>query len=45
MFLHGGFDNESPTVPTDAIIRLDSLQIVKTNPVLVDKIEASIGPV
>lgn len=41
--MHGGFDNESPTVPTDAIIKLDALQVVKTNAVLVEKIETIIG--
>ena len=37
--MHGGFDNESPTVPTDAIMKLDALQILRNNTALVDKIK------
>lgn len=43
MYLHGGFDNESPTVPTDAIMKLDSIQLLKSAPNLVEKIENFIG--
>ncbi len=31
LYMHGGFDNESPTVPTDAIMLLDALEVLKTN--------------
>jgi hypothetical protein len=41
--MHGGFDNESPTVPTDAIMRLDALAILKSAPHLVEKIENYTG--
>lgn len=43
LFLHGGFDNESPTVPTDAIIRLDTLVILQTNQSLCEKIISYTG--
>jgi hypothetical protein len=41
--MHGGFDNESPTVPTDAIMKLDAVQVLKSSPVLLDKIEGLFG--
>jgi protein phosphatase len=43
LFMHGGFDNESPTVPTDAIMKLDALAILKSAPHLVEKIENYTG--
>jgi len=41
--MHGGFDNESPTVPTDAIMRLDSIAILRSAPHLVEKVESFTG--
>lgn len=41
--MHGGFDNESPTVPTDAIMKLDAVQVLKSSPILLDKIEGLFG--
>jgi len=41
--MHGGFDNDSPTVPTDAVMKLDSIQVLKPKPVLVGKIEDFLG--
>lgn len=41
--MHGGFDNESPTVPTDAIMRLDAISVLKSAPVLLEKIEGLFG--
>lgn len=41
--MHGGFDNDSPTVPTDAVMKLDSIQVLKPNAVLVGKIEEFLG--
>ena len=43
LFMHGGFDNESPTVPTDAIMKLDAVQVLKSVPLLLDKIEGLFG--
>jgi hypothetical protein len=43
LYMHGGFDNESPTVPTDAIMKLDAVQVLKSAPVLLDKIEGLYG--
>ena len=37
--MHGGFDNESPTVPTDAIMKLDALSILRSNSTLIEKIK------
>lgn len=39
LFLHGGFDNESPTVPTEAIMKLDALQVLKADQNLLEKVE------
>lgn len=41
--MHGGFDNESPTVPTDAIMKLDAVSVLKSSPVLLGKIEDLFG--
>mmetsp|Transcript_7460 Transcript_7460/g.6992 ORF Transcript_7460/g.6992 Transcript_7460/m.6992 type:complete len:144 (+) Transcript_7460:599-1030(+) len=39
LYMHGGFDNESPTVPTDAIMKLDAVQVLKGAPELLEKLE------
>lgn len=41
--MHGGFDNESPTVPTDAIMKLDAIQVLKSAPDLLEKLENLYG--
>mmetsp|Transcript_12974 Transcript_12974/g.14919 ORF Transcript_12974/g.14919 Transcript_12974/m.14919 type:complete len:92 (+) Transcript_12974:918-1193(+) len=41
--MHGGFDNESPTVPTDSIMKLDAIQVLKVAPALLEKIEGLFG--
>lgn len=38
LFIHGGFDNESPTIPTDAIMQLDALEVLRTNTALHNKL-------
>jgi len=38
--MHGGFDNESPTVPTDAIMKLDAAQVLKNSSDLLEKLES-----
>lgn len=43
LYMHGGFDNESPTIPTDAIMKLDALEVLKPNQTLVDKIKSYCG--
>mmetsp|Transcript_13660 Transcript_13660/g.15323 ORF Transcript_13660/g.15323 Transcript_13660/m.15323 type:complete len:320 (-) Transcript_13660:735-1694(-) len=43
LFMHGGFDNESPTVPTDAIMKLDAVQVLKIAPELLEKLENLFG--
>lgn len=43
LYMHGGFDNESPTVPTDAIMKLDAVQVLKGAPELLEKLENCFG--
>lgn len=42
--MHGGFENETPNIPTNTIVKLDLLQIFKGNATLTTKLEAVIGP-
>lgn len=37
--MHGGFENETPNIPTNSIIKLDLVAHVKGNPQLMQKIE------
>lgn len=31
IFMHGGFENETPNIPTNTIVKIDLAQIFKTN--------------
>jgi hypothetical protein len=39
--MHGGFENETPNIPTNSIMKLDLLAHVKNNAQLVQKIESA----
>ena len=43
IFMHGGFENETPNIPTNTIMKLDLLALFKSVPVLVTKLEQSLG--
>lgn len=43
VFMHGGFENETPNIPTNSIMKLDLMEMfAKTQPLL-QKLELSIG--
>lgn len=44
IFMHGGFENETPNIPTNTIVKLDLLQIFKGNQILTDKLKTVVGP-
>jgi len=37
--MHGGFENETPNIPTNTIMKLDIVAHVKDNPILMGKLE------
>jgi len=39
--MHGGFENETPNIPTNSILKLDLLAHVKGNAVLTQKLESA----
>ena len=39
IFMHGGFENETPNIPTNSIIKLDLVAHLKDNAVLMAKLE------
>ena len=39
--MHGGFENETPNIPTNSIMKLDLLAHVKSNAGLVQKLESA----
>ena len=39
IYMHGGFENETPNIPTNSIMRLDLTAHVKSNPYLLEKLE------
>lgn len=41
--MHGGFENETPNIPTNTIMKLDLLALCAKVPTLVTKLEQSIG--
>ena len=44
IFMHGGFENETPNIPTNTIVKLDLLNIFKGNQPLLDKLKTVVGP-
>ena len=43
IYMHGGFENETPNIPTNTIMKLDLLALCAKVPTLVTKLEQSIG--
>lgn len=41
--MHGGFENETPNIPTNSIMKLDLMQMFEKTPPLLQKLELSIG--
>jgi hypothetical protein len=39
IFMHGGFENETPNIPTNSIVKLDLTAIFKGNAQLTAKLE------
>lgn len=42
--MHGGFENETPNIPTNSIVKIDLLAVFKGNAILLGKLEAILGP-
>jgi hypothetical protein len=43
IFMHGGFENETPNIPTNSIMKLDLLELFSKVPQLVTKLENTVG--
>ena len=43
VFMHGGFENETPNIPTNSIMKLDLMELFNKVPSLVTKLEQTIG--
>lgn len=43
IYMHGGFENETPNIPTNTIVRLDLLTVFKGNAALLQKLESFVG--
>lgn len=43
IFMHGGFENETPNIPTNTIMKLDLAQLFKNYPSLNQKLEQALG--
>ena len=41
--MHGGFENETPNIPTNTIMTLDLMALFQKSPQLTQKLEMSIG--
>lgn len=42
--MYGGFENETPNIPTNTIMKIDLLELFEKVPVLTQKLDASVGP-
>jgi protein phosphatase len=42
IFMHGGFENETPNIPTNSIMKLELAQLLSSVPSLSAKLEQSI---
>lgn len=40
IFMHGGFENDTPNIPTDSILKLDFISYIKNIPLYMQKCEA-----
>jgi hypothetical protein len=43
VFMHGGFENETPNIPTNSIMKLDLMELFNKMPNLIAKLEQTIG--
>lgn len=43
IFMHGGFEKETPNIPTNSIIKMDLYNLFQYLPILKSKLESSIG--
>ena len=43
IYMHGGFENETPNIPTNTIVKMDLLMVFKGNTVLLQKLESFVG--
>lgn len=43
IFMHGGFENETPNIPTNTIMKIDLLELFAKVPALTLKLDASLG--
>lgn len=43
IYMHGGFENETPNIPTNTIVRLDLNTVFKGNAMLLQKLEQFVG--
>ena len=43
IFMHGGFEKETPNIPTNSIVKIDLLTLFQYLPHLKSKLETSIG--
>ena len=43
IYMHGGFENETPNIPTNTIVKLDLYTVFKGNAVLYQKFESFVG--
>ena len=44
IYMHGGFENETPNIPTNSIMKIDLAGLFKTSPILLGKLEQICGP-
>lgn len=43
VFMHGGFENETPNIPTNSIMKLDLMELFQKVPQLTAKLELTLG--
>lgn len=43
VYMHGGFENETPNIPTNTIMKIDLAQLFKNTPNLMLKLEQACG--
>lgn len=43
IFMHGGFDNETPNIPTNTIMKLDLTQLFAKTPQFLAKLDSQLG--
>jgi hypothetical protein len=43
IYMHGGFENETPNIPTNTIVKLDLTTVFKGNATLLSKLEQFVG--